>query len=631
MNALRRAIGRKEIILALLLVLLPFGWVGWHRLMRPASAQVAAPASPAAQVKALLDAGKFIQAVTQAESLLTGTPSSTALPRYKAIAQFLAGDAVGAMQTADRALAGGAGGVDGAALLAVKALVLSDYEHHQPAAAKVVALPALEQAGSDPEAGLLARLACAAALRGELDLPAPQSDLLKQASQMRQVLEPLYPGGAAEPKSAWESRFWRWGLALLADAAILAGEAGDPAGEVASVALVQRLCPADVWASYLKIPERALQSVRAPIAAGHAVDDHARIALYTAAGLLYTQAGDRLHCDTLFRKAITCYVRLLNTADDWSGAKTDAVVPSGEMRSVGQEFYLYRNRVELVAKYCADFWGMRVVDSKVSLQTAMDACDYKIFRALVRLRGDKDAGAAEIAAEEYLRPDYMETLAAWLEKFPYEPQAAWEKDRASLLRRIAGEQIHVRDVLRRVDDVVNPADPNRDVPAAVALLQEALADSPAIPLNRIRLRWRLAGLLMEQRLREEVVSVLDAALDDAQQPDPYLGTPCPWDPSEALLLKFKALVLSGQFPPAIAFAESAAADARYGDDLHLRMLKDLAVFYAYKDREAALRVRQRIQDYALPDGKQEDLRQALLQIVSNTLERAAARRETTQR
>ena len=213
---------------------------------------------------------------------------------------------------------------------------------------------------------------------------------------------PLYPPDAAEPQSAWTSRFWRRGLAFLADGGILAAEAGNPSGEAASVALLQRLCPQDVWASYLKIPERALQSARASVTPGSAIDDHARIAIYTAAGYLYAQ-DDRPHCDTLYRKAITCYLRLLNTFNDWSGNRSNAALPNGQMRTVGTEYYLYRNRVELLGKYCGDWWGTRVVRGEVTLQSALDACNYKMFRALVRLRADKGSNAAQIAAQEYLR------------------------------------------------------------------------------------------------------------------------------------------------------------------------------------------------------------------------------------
>ena len=624
MNALRRAIGRKEVILGLLFSLLAGGWFGWRFLVHPASGFEADPVGAVAQIRDLLDAGKYSEAVARADALLAAQPDQESVFRYKAIAQLLSWDPAGALRTSETALGTMPTGADRAVILAIKALVLTGQEYQQIPAAKAAALEAFDQAGADPEAVFLSRLACAAAWRAEVDQAPKEVDVTEQALRIREALEPAYPAGSAEPRQAWVSIFWRRGLALLVDSGLLAA-GPNPSGEVYAMGLLQRFCPQDVWGCYLQIPERALRCVRSPVTGDTVVDDHARIAIYTAAGFLYTQAGDRPHCDALFRRAIRCYVDLLNNADDWSGERMSTVTPNAQFRTVGAEFYTYRNRVELLAKYSADWWGMRVVDGAVTLQDALAACDYKIFRALVRLRADRTVSPGQIAAQEYLRPDFMETLAAWLEKFPYEPQAAWERERASLLRQLAGERNYVNDVLRQVAELADPAAAKRDISGSVGLLREALNVPLTTVQDRIRLRDSLANLLMEQRQYTDALLVLDEILQDMEQPDPYVGSLCPCDTSGVLRRKYQALFLGGQRSAAIALAESVIADAQYADDLHLLMLKDLVVLYAYEDAGTASGVLSRIREYPLRTSEDEALRQRLLRIGESVVQRASRR------
>jgi hypothetical protein len=146
MNALRRAIGRKEVLIGQLLSLPAGGWFGWRFLVHPASAQVA-PVTFVQQVTDLLDAGQFSQSIAQADTLPAAQPNPPSIFRYKAIAQLLSGNPAGALQTADAALAAGATGADQAAVLAVKALVLTGQEYQQIAAAKAASLEASGLAG----------------------------------------------------------------------------------------------------------------------------------------------------------------------------------------------------------------------------------------------------------------------------------------------------------------------------------------------------------------------------------------------------------------------------------------------------------------------------------------------------
>ncbi len=314
MKALLGATARKEVIFALLLLLGCASWFAWRNLSRHAWAQVDTSAGDAIQIRAFLDAGQFAEAVVQVNGLLIAHPGDPGLLKYKALAQLLARDSGGALETADAGLAAGAKGTDQASLLAIKAVVLADYEHQQGAAAATIAADALAAAGDDPDAIVLSRLACAAAARAQLDPPNQSSSPAERASQIRQMLEPLCQPAVTEPQSAWRNKVWRHGLALLSDSGFLAADAGEASAESRTLDLLRQSCPPDVWACYFSIPAEA----RAAVQAG-TLDDHARVALLTASGFLYLQSGDRFHCDAMYRRAIQVYGRLLEGIVVWTG------------------------------------------------------------------------------------------------------------------------------------------------------------------------------------------------------------------------------------------------------------------------------------------------------------------------
>ena len=131
MSILRRAFGRKEVLMALLIFMLAGGWFGWKWLVSPAAAQEGLLATQVEQVKALLDAGQYRQALAQLDELSGYAADQPALLRYKALAQWLAGEPVAALQTADTALSVAPAGPDAAVAAGVKALVLLGPEYLQ--------------------------------------------------------------------------------------------------------------------------------------------------------------------------------------------------------------------------------------------------------------------------------------------------------------------------------------------------------------------------------------------------------------------------------------------------------------------------------------------------------------------
>jgi len=610
MQALRRAIGRKDVIFALAVFLVAGGWFGWHQLIRPVLAQVAGTSS----LKDLLDAGQFAQVISQADTMLAVHTAQPQVLRYRAIAQHLTGPSAGALQTVEAAPSAGASEADLSVLLAVKALELAGYDYQQIPEAKQAAAQALGLAGGDADAGLLARVACAAAQRCEMDDPGQAPNLSQHVAQIARVLEPLYAAGATEPQAVWASRLWQRGLALMADTQMLAGAAGDPTGEPAALALLKRLCPQDAWACYFNIPAKALATVQSGT-----LDDHARAAMLTATGFLYAKEGDRLHCDACFRKAIQAYGRLLEDYEGWAGDQGQTVTPKGKLKTVGKEFYDYRNRLERLAKYGGDWWGIRVARGEVTLENALAACDYRIFRALVRLKADRQTNPVLIAMQERLRPDFIQTLAAWLERNPYEPQAAWEKERATVLKQVADEQIAIKGVFQQLSAFYGPQVP-LDLAGAEGVLREALATEPVLLASRVQLRSRLADILMRQKRYTEVLALLDANDQDLQQGDPYLGTTCPCDTFQLVRYRYQALLGNGQRAEAIAFAESLAANATQTDDARLTMMEELAMAYLPDQIDAAAEVYARMQNYVVKDPQCESLRQTLLEIVARALE-----------
>ncbi len=160
-------------------------------------------------------------------------------------------------------------------------------------------------------------VAQAADLRGQIDAGASVSDL---AGQIRQVLAPVV--ARAEPQAPDASSAWRQGLALLVDANILAAGAGDSGAEGQALSLMRNYCPQDAWSCYFQIPPKALAAAQAG-----QLDDHARIAMYTATAFLYVQAGDRIHGDALQRKAIKLYEDMLENYDGWDGQQAQTLTP----------------------------------------------------------------------------------------------------------------------------------------------------------------------------------------------------------------------------------------------------------------------------------------------------------------
>jgi len=238
---------------------------------------------------------------------------------------------------------------------------------------------------------------------------------------------------------------------------------------------------------------------------------------------MYITTGDRLHGDALFRKAIQAYGRLLEDYDGWAGEQTQTITPQGKFKTVGKEYYTYRNRMQRLAQYSADWWGIRVLRGQVTLQQALEACDYKMFRALVRLRADRQANPVQICYEERLRPDYSLTLAKWLERNAYEPQADWELQRADLIRRIAQEDMEANAALRECYTLQG----QKKLPEAAQRLEAALENPPSLAITRLMLRRELLSCLRQLRRYPEVLAELEEAYRDAYEGDPYLGPAAP--------------------------------------------------------------------------------------------------------
>jgi hypothetical protein len=548
MQALRRAIGRKDVIFALAVFLVAGGWFGWHQLIRPVLAQVGGTSS----LKDLLDAGQFAQVISQADTMLAVHPAQPQVLRYKAIAQHLTGPSAGALQTVEAAPSAGASEADLSVLLAVKALELAGYDYQQIPEAKQAAAQALGLAGGDADAGLLARVACAAAQRCEMDDPGQAPNLSQHVAQIARVLEPLYAAGATEPQAVWASRLWQRGLALMADTQMLAGAAGDPTGEPAALALLKRLCPQDAWACYFSIPAKALAVVQSGT-----LDDHARAAMLTATGFLYVQIGDRLHGDAAFRRAVQVYGQLLEQYDGWQGDPKQIVTPKGVPKTVGsQEFHDYRNRMERLAKYSADWWGIRVARGQVDLPTALAACDHKLFRAIVRVRADRQANPVKIMYDENIRPVDFLTVADWFLKRAYDPQADWEKARAQVLQTVGDQEVAAFDAFQEANSLAAAG----AVEDALGLLATQLQVEPALAETGISLRCEMAHLLASLRRMDEANGMLDAAQAVLEAGDEYLDHYADYLQGRILSARTSILMGKGDTDGAIQLAWQIAQD-----------------------------------------------------------------------
>jgi hypothetical protein len=423
------------------------------------------------------------------------------------------------------------------------------------------------------------------------------------------------------PTSDWQSKLWRRGLAVLADAGFLAAQAGDAGAELDAMALLQQHCPQDAWACYLGIPERALQAAMQPAAPGSVVDDHARIAMYTAVGYLYTQVGDRAHCDSLLRKVIHVYERLLEDYDRWDGQKGLTVTPQGKFKSVGAEFYTYRNRVERLAMYSADWWARRTLNGDVAIGDALTACDQRLFRALVRLRVDKDTNPIEILHQERIRPvDYL-TVGYKLRDWAAFPQADPERERAQLVLKVGEELCGIENAQRDAQPLLMA----RKFQEAAVLFAQALDPPPTSALVRVRMRMLLGEALFHARQFAEVVTVMDAVLEDVRTGDAYLGNLA--QPSilrQAYAWKAQALLYSQQLPEATTMAESLANDPDQPAEVRLQMLRELVQFYSVAHRpELAAAALEQLGSLEVPDEHAESLRQILLKSVRHEIANAA--------
>ena len=283
--------------------------------------------------------------------------------------------------------------------------------------------------------------------------------------------------------------------------------------------LLQQSCPADAWACYFQIPEKAQQAARTTAPAAGAIDDHARVAMLTATGFLYVQAGDRQHGDVSFRKAIQAYSRLLEDYDGWTGQQGPTVTPKGKSKTVGEEFYTYRNRMERLAMYCADDWGMRVVEGRATLQEALPACDHKLFRAFVRLRADRETNPIKIVHDERLRPLDYGTVADSLLSRLYAPQADWERTRGELVKRVGAQEVTALDAVVAARALVH----QKKHDEAVAALAPLLGEEPALAETGITLRCEIANAYMKKHQHDQAKALVDEAAQRLLQGDEYLG------------------------------------------------------------------------------------------------------------
>mgnify|MGYP000141500170 CR=1 FL=1 len=425
------------VLIAVLVAGIIGGGTGMFLLIRfrpaPAPPQPQFTAEHATELHALLDASRYDQLISRAGQV-AGTVAPHPTPhRYRALGLLLSNQPAEAAKAADLALKLGAAGPEGAIVNAVNALALLQDPNPSPGLAKDPAQHALIQAGKDPQAGLLASVAFAAAVRSELDLNDGKSGLKEHVSRVRQSLEPIYASNPAEPAQAWLARFWRHGLAILAETGAFAAEAGDAMAETQALTILRRCCPAEVWACRFKIPARALGAARQGPLVSRKLDSHARAAMYTVTAVLYESAGDTLHADAVYGRAMRTWQQAMDATRDWQGQPTEART-AGRVRTVGAEYFAYRHCLDRIAVHRANQWSARIVAGRAKLDKALAASDYPLYRALVRLRGDRGIDPARILGLEGISERYAELLADILENDPSPAQAEWEQGRAKAIR-----------------------------------------------------------------------------------------------------------------------------------------------------------------------------------------------------
>jgi len=632
MSALRRALGRKEALLAVIVLAILGGLIGRKVLIRSASAQTDLGASDEARVVALLDAGRYKEALAELDAIAVQSGEGPRLLKYRAIAELFCYKAGDAARSAQAALDAGLSGRDAALARSVQAIALLSENAAQLTAVKPLAQQALQEASGDVVADLAARAAYALALRAEVDAArSAGADATAVLDEIAQVLGPIYGEGAptaCEPQEAWCGKFWRLGLAVLVDSGILATEEGDLSGEAQALANLQRLCPEDVWACYFDIPEKALNAARSVQPVAGAIDDHVRVAMYVATGYLYITTGDRLHGDALFRKAIEAYGRLLEDYDGWAGEKGYTVTPLGRFKIVGKEFYTYRNRMERLAKYCGDWWGIRVVRGDLSLGEALRACDHKLFRAIVRVRADRETNPIRMLHEERIRPvDYL-TVWDWFVKRPYAPQQDWELGRAAVIEKVGQQEIRADQAVRQALKLKS----EKKLTEALDVLQSALKPEPTLAETRIALRLFMADILMPLQRYGEVLALMEQAEAAMYEGDAYLG-------SDAI--RYKGLIgrnrvlaafEMGDIRTAIQAAEEIVADEEIREELRHRMLLQIVVCYCrLLDREGALDAYTRLANMVSENPSAERYRQYCLRSAEGYLRQAGFLEEEVQK
>ncbi len=469
----------------------------------------------------------------------------------------------------------------------------------------------------DETDSLEVRVAQAVDLRCQLDLLSRRSEILDDVDRLRQALAPLYEQ-PTEPQDMQARHQWRRGLATLVDAEIIAGDAGDTDAEPRALALMQRCCPADAWSCYFQIPEKAMRVARTVQSSPEPLDDHARVALLTAAGFLYVKSDDRLHGDALLRKAVEAYGRLLEDYDAWEGEPRKTITPRGRLKDVRTEFYTYRNRMNRLAMYCADYWGRCAVEGKVALSDAVAACDNRLFRAVVRVRADRDTNPIRILHDEHIRlMDYI-TVADWFPSRTYDPQADWELDRVRLIERVGLQEVAAMKAVAAARELVRQ---ERYDEAADALATR-LQTEPDLAETGITLRCETADALMRAKRYADALPVLQSALDVMQHGDAYLGRQA--DRLKGRILFYQAIsaAYADNLSGAIHMAEQMVDDETITLSVRLSMLRRLSQFYVYSgDPEAARATFTRLVDFPAADEQIRQMRDAFAVGARSFLER----------
>ena len=254
--------------------------------------------------------------------------------------------------------------------------------------------------------------------------------------------------------------------------------------------------------------------------------------------------------------------------------------------------------MERLALYCADWWGMRVVNRQVDLATALAACDQRLFRAFVRLRADKQSNAIHILREERVRPLDYDTVGKALLDWAYDPQADWEKQLGATVTMAGQEICRLQDVQR----AAAPLTVARNHDQAAALYAATLDPPPTSASVRAQARLRLAESLILARRYAQVVQQTDAALDDANTTDAFTGeTAQPSLMRRILALKVEATLFNNGPDEAVRVAEGLANDPNQPAEVRMQMFFELVnAHLAARQRPEAAQAFQRLQSLGSP-------------------------------